>query len=438
MRKLGYYYFAGAMGLAMAILPITAGGQTLDVLGSFAFRAHGDTPMAGVVRDSKGDLFGTTTNANSQRNRPKAKYYGTVFEVRKEHGQPKLETIWRFGQTHADGQYPYAPVVIDKSGNLYGETAAGGSRIGNGAVFELSPPASPKGRWVESVLYSFAINGADGENPVGGLLLQSDGSLFGVTQTGGSQGVGTVFKLEPPKAGKKHWVLTSLYSFLGGTDGAQPVNGLIRDKSGALYGTTLYGGTASLCLDQLQYDGCGTVFKLTPPAKGSTTWTESVIWTFQGAADGAFPMTNLVMDPSGNIYATASEGGPGDCLNNGFACGTVVELSPPANGGTNWTETVLVGFGDSAGEPQGNLVRQTDGSLFVPVLGGAGILGAITELVPPTGGQGWTESIYYAFPANGQQGARPFGLMQDAAGNFFGTTELDGPNGGGVVFELTP
>jgi uncharacterized repeat protein (TIGR03803 family) len=437
MRKLGYYYFAGAMGLAPAILPITAGGQTLDVLGSFAFRAHGDTPMAGVVRDSKGDLFGTTTNANSQRNRPKAKYYGTVFEVRKEHGQPKLETIWRFGQTHADGQYPYAPVVIDKSGNLYGETAAGGSRIGNGAVFELSPPVSPKGRWVESVLYSFAINGADGENPVGGLLLQSDGSLFGVTQSGGSQGVGTVFKLEPPKAGKKHWVMTSLYSFLGGTDGAQPVNGLLRDKSGALYGTTLYGGTAGSCLDNSNYSGCGTVFKLTPPAKGSTAWTESVIWTFQGASDGAFPMTNLVIDAAGNLYASTFTGGTG-CPDHGYGCGTIVELSPPADGGTSWTEAILAALTITAGGPQGNLLMQGNGSLTVPADYGSGINGAIVQILPPNGGQGWTQSVLYSFPTNDTEGQYPIGLMQDAAGNFFGTTELGGPNGGGVVFELTP
>jgi uncharacterized repeat protein (TIGR03803 family) len=148
-------------------------------------------------------------------------------------------------------------------------------------------------------------------------------------------------------------------------------------------------------------------------------------------------MTNLVIDAAGNLYASTFTGGTG-CPDHGYGCGTIVELSPPADGGTSWTEAILAALTITAGGPQGNLLMQGNGSLTVPADYGSGINGAIVQILPPNGGQGWTQSVLYSFPTNDTEGQYPIGLMQDAAGNFFGTTELGGPNGGGVVFELTP
>ena len=123
-----------------------------------------------------------------------------------------------------------------------------------------------------------------------------------------------------------------LYSFTGGTDGGNPFAGLIADKEGALYGATYYGGGGNCA--ELSFLGCGTVFKLTPPAKGQTAWTETVVYTFcwlSNCSDGAFPQADLIADKEGALYGTTQGGGTG-CPNAASGCGTVFKLTPPAKG----------------------------------------------------------------------------------------------------------
>jgi hypothetical protein len=230
------------------------------------------------------------------------------------------------GTACTDGQYPYAGLIGDTSGNLYSTTYAGGA-YGGGTVFELTPPAKGKIAWTETVLYSFCAetNCTDGDTPLAGVIMDASGNLYSTTFLGGVHGGGTVFELTPPAKGETAWTETVLYSFCAQgagycTDGTELSAGLIMDRSGNLYGTTGGGGA---------YKYNGTVFELTPPAKGKIAWTETVLYSFcaQGGAactDGAGPFAGLIMDWSGNLYGTTYEGGA-NCQPN-YGCGTVFEL----------------------------------------------------------------------------------------------------------------
>jgi uncharacterized repeat protein (TIGR03803 family) len=258
------------------------------------------------------------------------------------------ETIlYRFTGAGGDGDGPEAGLIFDSKGALYGTTSAGGGPSNCGTVFKLKPPAAGLTQWTEEVLYSFAGAG-DGCRPLyGRLIFDSEGALYGTTQ--GTTNVigaasGTVFKLAPPAAGHM-WTETVLYSFKGGSDGSQPWAGVIFDSKGALYGTTEAGGEGASCGTA----GCGTVFKLKPPAAGLTLWTEKVLYRFQGTAggDGQAPHGGLVFDNAGALYGTTSAGG-------NIQLGTVFKLKPPAAGLTQWTEKVLSDLSSGGANPIGD------------------------------------------------------------------------------------
>jgi uncharacterized repeat protein (TIGR03803 family) len=250
----------------------------------------------------------------------------------------------------ADGALPYAGLIQDAAGNLYGTTAGGGVS-GGGTVFELEPPARPGGLWSENVLYSFcsASNCTDGANPYASLIQDAAGNLFGTTANGGadypngpcSGGCGTVFELEPPAQPGGGWTENVLHSFKGSSnsprciyehnscgDGANPYASLIQDASGRLYGTTASGGAfpTGTC-----GDGCGTVFKVAQQRGG--TWREHTLYTFcvsGGCDDGQAPVAALTRDALGNLYGTTSEGGgfaQSNCMNLNGTCGVVFVLA---------------------------------------------------------------------------------------------------------------
>jgi uncharacterized repeat protein (TIGR03803 family) len=205
----------------------------------------GALPMAGLVRDAAGNLYGTTVEGRAYGGQCGGfGGCGTIFKI----DPTGKETVLYVFTGETDGQAP-GGLLRDLAGNLYGTTAFGGAGAA-GTVFKLD--ASGK----KTVLYSFT-GGTDGDEPVGPLVRDKGGNFYGVTNVGGgkgcSSGCGTVFKLS--KAGKE----TILYRFTGGVDGAYPVAGLLRDKAGNLYGTTLYGGDAKVCSP-----GCGVVFEVTP------------------------------------------------------------------------------------------------------------------------------------------------------------------------------
>ena len=319
-------------------------------------------------------------------------------------GSPALTVLHSF--TFSDGSHPLAGLIADKSGNFYSTTIYG-STFGDGEVFKLAPPATPGGAWTETIFHAFT--GTDGAFPYYGakLIFDSNGNLYGTTSQGGASGSGVVFKFSP--AGTE----TVLYSFTGGADGNQPGAGLVFDSSGNLYGTTPYGGRF----------GQGVVFKLSPAG------TETVLYSFTGGADGGNPFAPLTLDSKGNLYGTASAGGAS-------YSGVVFKVAP---GGT---ETVLYSFTGAAdgGAPYAGVVFDGSGNLYgTAYYGGNSNAGTVFELSPPAAGGAWTETVLHSFTFT--DGARPYfgtGLLFDANGNLYGITSTGGPTDAGVVFKLSP
>jgi uncharacterized repeat protein (TIGR03803 family) len=362
----------------------------------------------------------------------------------------------------SDGRHPWSDLVADAKGALYGTTNAGGSE-GYGVVFKLTPPAERGAPWIESVLYSFCqqFSCIDGSYPEAGLIFDKQGTLYGTTSEGGygpdSIGYGTVFKLEP-NPGHAFWREIQLYSFCGVgyfcSDGNTPTGRLIFGTDGALYGTTLEGGStggsALTCLD-LFLRGCGTAFKLTPPARPGVPWTETVIYNFCSldlCNDGGYSSGGLIFGKAGALYGTASEGGE-------VGYGAVFKLTPRL-GHTTWTETVLHSFGycpglsdpacqDGAG-PSGRLIADANGVLYGTTFETVNFYppGTVFMLTPPPAHTSipWIETILHGF-TGGSDGEMPVAGLIAYQGALYGTTQYGG-NGGctgetgcGTVFEIT-
>jgi uncharacterized repeat protein (TIGR03803 family) len=314
--------------------------------------ANGSTPFAGLIRDSNGVLYGTTWTGDAHNG-------GNVFALYKSGGKWVSSTIWAFGGTSGDGTQPECDLVMDQSGNIYGTTYAGGT-ANAGTVFELS---NVNGVWTESVLHSFVGNG-DGVEPYAGLLMAGPNTFYGTTIYGGDAGGnGTVFKLF--KSGGA-WKLKIIHSFAGGSDGYEPLGRLIRDKNGALYGTTYAGGAPDT----------GTVFMLAP---SGGKWTETILHVFNWQdGDGYNPLAGLRWTPSGSLYGTTSEGG--GCGPPGT--GTVFELT---QSGGAWAETILHCFAGNAdgSYPQGGVALDENGALYgTTEIGGTDNLGTVWKIVP--------------------------------------------------------
>ena len=339
-----------------------------------------------------------------------------------ENGPGSENVLADFGGSSGP-KLPYAGLIFDKGGNLYGTTELGGTN-NQGTVFELTP--NPNGVWTQTVLYNFTGD-ADGGQPSGGLLFDSSGNLYGTTNFGGStncsQGCGTVFELASNSGG---WTETVLYSFTGGSDGREPSARLLFDSSNNLYGTTLLGGNVgSVCSA-----GCGTVFKLT---QTSGSWTESVLYAFQGGSDGALPYDGLSFDTAGNLYGTASAGGAA-------ASGVVFKLTPGSSG---WSETVIHAFsgGGDGKYPYGDLIFDSSGNIYGTAFQGGRGFGVVFELQLNSKGR-WVEKVLHSF-ANTPAGNPVAGLVMDSAHNLYGTTllgETEPSCGGGcgTLFELSP
>lgn len=299
-----------------------------------------------------------------------------------------------------DGGTSNAPVILDRDGNVYGTALQGGAN-NDGVVFRHSP----KGK--ETTLYSFA-GGNDGDKPEAGVVMDKSGNLYGTTNLGGPADQGTAFKLAPDGTE------TVLHAFSGGSDGGYPQAGLLLDKTGNLYGTTVSGGSGC-------GDGCGTIFKIAPDG------TFATIYAFTGGDDGSFIMSGLVGDGKGNLYGTAQIGGA-----HGY--GTVFRLSQDG------ALKVLYAFkgGYDGAYSQAGLIRDSAGNLYGTTRGGGGSsacgdygCGTIFKLAPDG-----TETVLYAFQG-GNDGGEPYGgVTADSSGNLYGTAISGGTGGLGVVFEL--
>ena len=335
----------------------------------------GSNPVASLVRDSAGNLYGTTEFGGDNS-------YVTIFEVSKKGAETILDNF--FYDAGLAPFYPVSSLVFDGTGNLYGTTQNGGAYY-SGTVYEYTTGGSLV------VLYSFT-EGTDGGEPLAGLVFDSSGNLYGTTLTAGANDYGVVFELSPEPASGcpagsntgNGWCETALYSFTGGADGGNSVAPLVLDTTGNLYGTTEFGGIASCVTpgNNSPTPGCGVVFELSPaPASGCAAgtypgngWCETPIYTLSGGADGSYPVAGLAIDSAKNLFGTTEYGGGMLQGYNGF--GTVFEVSPePASGcgfggnvGINWCETPLYAFSGSAtgdgAYPLGGIVLDTKDNLY--------------------------------------------------------------------------
>jgi uncharacterized repeat protein (TIGR03803 family) len=385
----------------------------------FTGGVDGGVPYAGLVVDQTGNLYGTTSSGGAYQ-------FGNIFELtRGSDGGWKEKVIHDFaGAYNGDGAIPLAGLVFDGSGNLYGTTTYGGDGgclAGCGTVFELTPNSD--GSWTESVLHSFCrVNCDDGAYPTCGLALDQSGNLYGTTTSWGKHGGGTAFELTPISGGS--WVEHTLSNFCSASDcsdGSDPEDGLVFDQHGNLYGTTYLGGK-----ENCQSEGCGTVFELTPT---SGHWARKVLRRFSDVLTG-WPRAGLVLDRTGNLYGTTF--------------GTAFKLAPNTTG--RWAESVLHWFcypTDCRGgaEPAASLVFDAAGNLYgTAEYGGdskycSDNCGVVFKLAPDS--RGWKETVLHIF--DDHPGAFPVAaLVFDAAGNLYGTTEGDGTTTFGSVFQITP
>jgi uncharacterized repeat protein (TIGR03803 family) len=429
--------YAGGSGNAGVVYELDASGQE-TVLYSFTGGADGGNPYGGVVLDSSGNLYGTTYNGGGSK-------AGVVYKVT----APGQETVLYTFTGGTDGGNPYAGVILDSSGNLYGTTLYGGSTTctyGCGVVYELNTAGS------ETVLYSF-VGGPEGtawpyagvildtsgnlygaasvggqndggvvyklnaagsltalvnfaptkgpSKPEAGLVMDSDGNLYGTTQqSNGGEGPGSVFKVNA--AGK----LTSLYSFPGASRSqgvpAGASGGVVLDGAGNIYGATAYGGVS------------GMVYSLAPSGK------ETTLYSFAGAPGGTEPAAGVCRDSKGNLYGAAASGGKTNF-------GLVYKLDPSGH------ETVLYSFQGGAGGERPYYTPAIDGAgnVYGAASGGADGFGVVYEI--DTSGQ---ETVLHTF-TGGDDGGYPSVVILDKAGDVYGTAWY-GEAGGGVVYKIDP
>lgn len=306
----------GAQGLGIVFELVNSNGSYSErVLHSFSFSGDGYYPQGSVVVDSSGNVYGTTSNGG-------ASGYGTIFELVNSSGSYTEQLLFNF--SGAEGANPYAGLIMDSAGNLYGTTYNAGAG-GRGTVFELvySPPTIwlEPGGYAMQVLHAFAPG--EGANPRAGLLMDSAGNLYGTTFNGGPYNKGTVFELTNSSGSYNYKILNNFT----GDDGYNPMAGLIMDAAGNLYGTTSYDS---------KYNA-GTVFEL---VNSSGTYTEQVLYFGQFCNTLGNPLGGVVMDSNGKIYGTVYNGGD-------HGVGAVFSLAP-FSGPVNSTSTVVTSSANPA------------------------------------------------------------------------------------------
>ena len=359
---------------------------------------QGANPYATLVADAAGNLYGTSLNGGTSGR-------GVVFKV---DSSGKQTVMYNF-TGGADGGFPQSGVIRDAAGNLYGTTTGGGNLTGPvdfgcfegcGVVYKLDPSGN------ETVLYAFT-GGADGSAPQAGVILDAAGNLYGTAADGAQtfcgNGCGVVFEIDSSGTFKV------LYTFTGGADGGNPESGVIRDVAGNLYGTTFQGGNGCAI-------GCGVVYKLDPSGN------EHVLYSFTNGADGGLPNTGVIRDSAGNLYGTTTQGGAS------FE-GVVYKLDPAGNETPRYTFT---GGADGGGPWGSGVIRDAAGNLYgATEYGGLGGVGVVYKLDPAG-----NETVLYNFTGGADGGYPQAGVFRDTRGNIYGTTVNGGATNQGVVYKL--
>jgi uncharacterized repeat protein (TIGR03803 family) len=390
-------------GGVFRLKPGTGGVWTETLL--HAFSTENQTPNGGWVFDQSGNLYGTTTQTGK-----------TIYKLSPgPKDQWTASIIYQFTAS----SFLNGNLIIDAEGNLYGTAIRIGSN--NGEVFELSPSGAS---WIETELYGFK-GAPDAQYPGGGVISDASGNLYGVTINGGTSTgcgggpCGAVFELVRGSSGT--WTEKVLYSFQGGNDGQNAYGILSFDTNGNLYGTTDSGGSA----------GYGTVYELTP---SGGAWTKTTLWNYSGGSDGGNPDFGVTLGSAGQIYVASSVGG---LFSNSNGNASVLRLIPSDG---KVSETIVTFSNTDGSVPLTNLIADSAGNFYgTTTLGGAYGYGTVFELVKSSGGT-WTDQILYSFKhgLDFNTGASPSPLIFDSHGNLFGETAYDGQSGDGTVFELSP
>jgi uncharacterized repeat protein (TIGR03803 family) len=409
-----------ALVFALAIVATQeAHAQTFTIIHSFA-GPEGAFPEAGFAIDGAGNLFGTTSEGGHND--------GNILELTYGRSGWTLDSLYVFAGGW-DGNYPEGKVSIAPDGTMYGTTKMGGASCVNnpngcGTVYHWAPP--PRIPRAPYVIHRF-LGGTDGAFPESELTFDESGSIYGTTFGGGFAGTescpggcGTVYKLTPSGAG---WEETVLHSFRG-VDGRYPWGGVVFDRAGNLYGTTIGGGGYQNCPQ-----GCGVIYELTP---SGSSWAVQTLHIFTGGSDGSSPTGGLILDSSGNLYGTTSTGGPG-------GGGTVFELTPTNSGWTFTTLYGIPGIGLAGEGVRGSLVMDRAGSLYGTTdADGANSRGSVFKLTPSNGS--WTYTSLHDFNEPAEGWFPVPGVVLDSQGNLYGMTAIGGTTscGCGVAFEITP
>ncbi|MGA2759584.1 MAG: choice-of-anchor tandem repeat GloVer-containing protein [Candidatus Cybelea sp.] len=400
----------------------------------------GSSPYASPIVDSKGVVYGVSLDGTN-------KVDGLVWKLMPKGSGYTESPVYEFSSSQAHGSYPEGGLIEDSAGALYGTGATGGKGpclymgSGCGVVFKLTPSG---GKYTESILHDFGGAAKDGGIPVDALLL-SGNELYGTTEYGGSgscqetgfNGCGTVFEVSTKGSGYQ-----VIYSFQGGNDGVNPATSLIAGKNGVLYGTTNFGGGSTACTA-----GCGTVFELTPKGGKYTESVLYAFQGGQsdGSVPGNRGR-GLYLASNGSLVGTTHTGGSGGCAIVFVpGCGVLFELTPS---GGKFKESILYTFegGNDAAFPEESLVAGKGGVLYGASTGGGGSsvcqggCGTVFSLTPS--GKGYSEAVVYGF-ASGNDGGLPYdGVTMDSAGTLYGTTHVGGEsktcNSCGTVFSVKP
>jgi uncharacterized repeat protein (TIGR03803 family) len=408
------------LGLVLVAFPSFVSAGPAKPIYDFVGSNRGLLPRGDLVADSQGSLYGVTQGSGS-------KGLGLAYRLNRP---VNPGAVWpRYPLTQFGGNYsgkarpaePLAGLVLDSQGNVYGTTHKGGGEApwpSYGAVFKLVRPASGTGgNWTRHILHEFS--GTDGTGPRSSLVFDGNGALYGTTEEGGAFGKGVVFRLA---AGSDIWSAAVIHHFGAGADGTYPRSGLALDSSENLYGTTSEGGDFNL----------GTVFRLKRPANPATPWTMTVLHSFGAPGDGATPEAGVRFDVNGEMYGTTTGGGA-------FGDGTVFKL---ARVGSAWAETVIHSFQrdlDGA-RPAGGVVIGADRRLFGATGEGGpnGGFGTVFELKRRSVAiSGWARRVLYTF-RNQLDGGHPGAGLVATADGLFGTTLWGGKYRNGTVFRIVP
>jgi uncharacterized repeat protein (TIGR03803 family) len=430
-NAIGQIILASAL-VCMGVSNSQAQYKTIYNFGAFA--NDGVSPVGNLVSDAKHNLYGVTESGGKFGK-------GTAYElIREANGTWTEKILYEFGAA-GDGQTPEAGLLFDSKGNLYGTTFAGGPK-GGGTVFELAPAADGERKETIIYSFDGAIDAGDGYHPMGGLTLDGKGNLWGTTSIGsyfdgpgfGGDGCGTVFVLTPGVNGT--WTPNDIYDFTYSVspdqwDGCGPSGSLAFDRQGNIYGTTISGGS-----DQLNEGGSGTLFRLSQTSAG---WTETPSYPYvfgTSGSYGSFPAQGVIADANGNLYGTTST----DSYGNG---GTVFQATYESGLWNVSTLYGFPIQSTDGAFPGGGLALDANGNLYGTTTGGGlnktdpNGFGTVFELTPNSDGS-WGEKILYRFGASDTDGIYPESAVTfDPKGNLYGTAAGGGAyNKSGTVFEI--